>query len=246
MIVNPAVVGSPSHQVLHLVTVFHRHLLGAIALVGIDIFHAEIVFTARIIRRLVGEETLVLAPHPIVEEVLLAVLRDDDFQFGGVAAGKNAVAAEDEVLRTERLCGLAAGIEAQVEALHAGAAGKCRVGDGYRHGHALLGGAALCLVEAYFFQRPVPGKYVLAERHGAGVVVDTSIDVDLPDVGIGLADVLVIHHILRWRIDHVQTYTGQGCCMDIRQVVGYQTATELVAVVIAALHTCGNETCAET
>jgi len=34
--------------------------------------------------------------------------------------------------------------------------------------------------------------------------------------------------------------------MDIRQVVGYQTATELVAVVIAALHTCGNETCAET
>jgi len=103
MVVNPAVVGSPSHQVLHLVTVFHRHLLGAIALIGIGIFHAEIVFSARIIRRLVGEETLVLAPHPIVEEVLLAVLRDDDFQFGGVAAGKDVVAAEDEVFRPERL-----------------------------------------------------------------------------------------------------------------------------------------------
>ena len=215
MTAKPVVVGLPGHEVFHLVTTYHRHLLCGVALVSVGIVHTIVVEAARVVRFLIGEEALVALPHDVVEEVLLAVLGNDDLQFGGVAAGEDAVATEDEVLRSERLRGLVARVESQVEALQAGTAGKCRVGDGDEHGHTLLGGSPLCLVEYDLLEVCVSGEDIAAEGHGAGVVVGTGIDRRLADIRVGLADILVIHQILRRRIDKVQSRTRHGHVVHI-------------------------------
>ena len=245
MAAEPVIIGLPSHEVLHLMTAHHRYLLRGVALVGVGVVHAVVVEAARIFCLLIGEEALVALPHDVVEEVLLAVLGNDDLQFGGVAAGEDAVATEDEVLRSERLRGLVARVESQVEALQAGTAGKCRVGDGDEHGHTLLGGSPLCLVEYDLLEVCVSGEDIAAEGHGAGVVVGTGIDRRLADIRVGLADILVIHQILRRRIDKVQSRTRDRHVVHVRQVVSNQSLMHLCSVVITAQHAGGKESCTD-
>ena len=124
VLVEELVVGGHGSEVLNLVTVHLRHALRGVTVVEIGVVHAVLSVFRFILHVLIHEEALVVAPYLVVQEVLLAVAGDDDLKLRRVAAREDAVAAQDEVLRTQAAAAALAGLEQQVEALQASAAGK--------------------------------------------------------------------------------------------------------------------------
>ena len=122
--VEELVVGGHGSEVLNLVTVHLRHALRGVTVVEIGVVHAVLGVFRCFLHVLIHEEALVVAPYLVVQEVLLAVAGDDDLKLRRVAAREDAVAAQDEVLRTQAAAAALAGLEQQVEALQASAAGK--------------------------------------------------------------------------------------------------------------------------
>ena len=124
VLIEELIVGGHGSEVLNLVTVHLRHALRSVTVVEIGVVHAVLSVFRFILHVLIHEEALVVAPYLVVQEVLLAVAGDDDLKLRRVAAREDAVAAQDEVLRTQAAAAALAGLEQQVEALQASAAGK--------------------------------------------------------------------------------------------------------------------------
>ena len=101
MLVEELIVGRDGRQMLYLVSVHLRHALRGVVVVVVVVVDTVFGVLRILLSRLIDEESLVLAPHLVVEEVLFAVFGNDNLQLRGVAASEDAVAAQDEVLRAE-------------------------------------------------------------------------------------------------------------------------------------------------
>ena len=196
--VEEAVVSLVGVEVLYLVA----HAVGDVARgvfkIGVGILHAIAAGGLLLGEGSCREVARVLSPGGVVEEVLQAVLAHDDAQLRGVATGKDAVAAEDEVLRSEGGLAATRSLVAQVELSQAGASGEGRVGDGEQQRGVAVEAAAAALGKLDALHLGVALEGVAADTHRAVVIdrADVVVDGEVGLVGVGFFDIGMVDELL--------------------------------------------------
>ena len=236
---DEVVVGTRHNGMFYFVTLHLLHLLDGVHLVGVGIMSTIQFVLVLGIGTLIDEVFLQRLPRRVVEEVLLAVDVDDDVELLGVETCKDAVAGEDEVLRTEGATAAVVVNEQGVELLQCGATHKSRVGNGEQHRHRSPARLTFVGIEFHPLQFLLVLESLLGEGHqavggeGVAIVVKAAVNLGYPRRVIYRLDIGMIDDILRRGGDDVAA-ANQTHLMDVGLDVFAHTFLQGVTVVRAA------------
>ena len=156
----------------------------------------------------------------------------------GVEAGEDAVASEDEVLRTEGATAAVVVDEQRIKLRQIGTTHESRVGDGEEHRHRGIARLPVIGIEFHPRQLLLVAEGFLGEGHravggeGVAVVVEAAIDLGHRRRIIDRLDIGMIDDVLRWCGDDVAA-THQTYLVDVRLDVLTHSLLQGVAVVRA-------------
>ena len=223
--------GTHRHQVLHLMAHYLLHHLSG-TLIREAVIHAVVAVVHRIHRIGVGKESPILLPHHVLQEILLALIRDDDAHLRGVESSQDAVATEDEVFRTQCTCTVARSSQSQVDGFQCCTTHKGRVRDGNDGVRHLRTVHPVVLLEEHLLQLRLVLEGTFRDAHRAAFLVRTAQDVRILHRVVHFLQIAVIHEAFVRRRQELSAYHAH--LMDIRQDIGTHSLSEPVASHVAS------------
>ena len=238
MTLDEVVVRTYHDGVLYQVTAHLVLLLDGVQLVGVCVLGTVLFVLGSRGSTLVLEISCQRFPRGVIEEVLLARGVDDDMELQRVETGKDAVAAQYEILRAQGAGAVFVGLKQGAELRQRRAAHEGRVGDGEQHGHARIARLSGDLMELHGLQLGLVTEGSAVEGHGAVrrvhivVIVEACIDDGIRHIVTYTLDISMVHEVLLRRGDDIAT-SHKAHLMDIGEDVLAHTLVHQVGIVCA-------------